>query len=155
MDNTYEHTIYFNNRQTQATYFAARTLYDLTAQSYQRVQKGKMRVKVNAENLYNANYLMFQNAAFGNKWFYAFITAVEYINDAVSEITFEIDVMQTWLEGTGLDYVLEECYVEREHTQTDVLFENLVEEHIDFGSEYVVMDLRSRRERLRQALLPR
>ena len=140
LDNTYEHTIYFSNRGDQFNYFSARVrvLYDLTAQSYQRVQRSKMRVNINAENLYNANYLMFQNAAFGNKWFYAFITSVEYINDAVSEIAFEIDVMQTWLEGTGLDYVLEECYVEREHTQTDVLFENLVEEHIDFGSEYVV-----------------
>lgn len=138
LDNTYEHTIYFNNRQTQANYFAARTLYDLTAQSYQRIQRGKMRVKVNAENLYNANYLMFQNAAFGNKWFYAFIVAVEYINDAVSEISFEIDVMQTWLEGVGLDYLLGECFVEREHTQTDVLFENLVEENLDIGSEYLI-----------------
>lgn len=138
LDNTYEHTIYFSSRSAQTSYFSAKAIYNLTAQSYQRVKRGTMRVSVNAENLYNANYLMFQNAAFGSKWFYAFITSVEYINDAVSEISFEIDVMQTWLEGSGLDYVLESCFVEREHTATDVLFGNIVTENLDIGDEYTV-----------------
>ena len=134
LDNTYEHTIFFNDSTAQYNYFAGKTLYSLTAQSYQRVNRGYIRVNINAENLYNANYVMFQNASFGSKWFYAFITAVEYVNNDVSEVQFEIDVMQTWF----FNYTLEMCYVEREHTQTDVLFENQVEENLDCGSEYIV-----------------
>ena len=38
--------------------------------------------------------MMFQNSAYGDKWFYAFITSVEYVNDVTSNISFEIDVMQ-------------------------------------------------------------
>ena len=134
LDNTYEHTIFFNDSTAQYNYFAGKTLYSLTAQSYQRVNRGYIRVNINAENLYNANYVMFQNASFGSKWFYAFITAVEYVNNDVSEVQFEIDVMQTWF----FNYTLEMCYVEREHTQTDVLFENQVEENLDMGSEYII-----------------
>lgn len=48
-------------------------------------------VGINAENLYDCNYIMFQNASFGTKWFYAFITSVAYENNETSRITMEID----------------------------------------------------------------
>ena len=51
---------------------------------------------MNVEALYNCNYLAFQNASFGGKWFYAFIDSVEYVNNVTSEVTYTIDVMQTW-----------------------------------------------------------
>ena len=79
LDNTYNHTLYFNNLAEQNTYFHKNQSiikYNLTAQSYQRVVKGSMRVAVKADNLYDCNYLSFQNASFGTKWFYAFITSV-------------------------------------------------------------------------------
>lgn len=132
LDPTYDHTIFFSSSSAQSSFFASKAIYTLTTQSYQRVQRGVIRVNVNAENLYNANYVMFQNAAFGNKWFYAFVKSVEYINNAVSEIAFELDVMQTWF----FDYNLDRCFVEREHSATDVLFGNIAQENIDIGDEY-------------------
>lgn len=132
IDNTYEDTIYFASEASQQVYFNSLVKYALTSQSYQRVQRGKMRVEVKAENLYDCNYLMFQNTSFGSKWFYAFINNVEYINNITSEIEFEIDVLQTWM----FDYELKECYVEREHSVTDVIGENLVDENLETG-EYV------------------
>lgn len=132
LDNTYNHTIYFNSASAQTAYFQNLTKYTFADQSYQRVQRGKMRVQRKAEDLYDCNYLMFQNSSFGTKWFYAFITSVEYVNNVTSEIVFEIDVMQTWF----FDYQLKECFVEREHSATDVIGANLIPEKLELG-DYV------------------
>lgn len=116
LDLTYDHTIYFApdsyGNTAQYNFFSSKTKYTLTEQSYQRVKRGWVRVGIVADNLYDCNYIMFQNTNFGNKWFYAFIKTVEYINNAVSEIEFEIDVMQTW----NSNYTLDRCFVEREHS---------------------------------------
>ena len=135
LDTTYEHTIYFESKSAQVEYFKGLKKYTLERNTYQRVKRGYMRVNIQAENLYDCNYLMFQNTAFGSKWFYAFIESVEYINNAVSEIEFKIDVMQTWF----FDYKLQECFVEREHSATDVVGENIVEEKLDTG-EYICVN---------------
>lgn len=116
LDLTYDHTIYFApdsyGNAAQYNFFSSKTKYTLTEQTYQRVKRGWIRVGIVADNLYDCNYIMFQNTNFGNKWFYAFIKTVEYINNAVSEIEFEIDVMQTW----NSNYTLDQCFVEREHS---------------------------------------
>ena len=84
LDNSYEHSIYFATPQNQYDYFYSLRKYKLDAQSYQRVKRGWMRVQIKADNLYDCNYLAFQNTSFGTKWFYAFITSVEYVNDVLS-----------------------------------------------------------------------
>ena len=33
------------------------------------------------DNILGYNYVMYQNEAYSNKWFYAFITKMDYIND--------------------------------------------------------------------------
>lgn len=135
LDKSYENTIYFASVSAQTNYFSSLTGYTFTNQTYQRVHKGKIRVAMNAEPLYNCNYMAFQNASFGSKWFYAFILAVEYVNNVTSEITYEIDVLQTW----HFDYILEQCFIERQHTETDNAGENLIPENLELG-EYVVDD---------------
>lgn len=132
LDPTYDHSIIFTSLNNQSAYFTSCQKYNLQKQSYQRVQRGFMRINIMSENLYDCNYLMFQNTAFGLKWFYAFIKSVEYVNNNVSQIEYEIDVLQTWY----FDYTLEECFVDREHTASDVLFSNLVTENLDLGDGY-------------------
>lgn len=130
LDNTYNHTVKFANLSAQTTYFSSNTVvkYTLTKQTYQRVGKGKMRVEISADNLYDCNYLAFQNTAYGTKWFYAFIIGEpEYVNDVTSEITYEIDVMQTYL----FDITIGECFVEREHVTDDTVGANTIGEPID------------------------
>lgn len=128
-----EHTIYFADSSAQSSYFSGLAKYTFEEQTYQRVKRGYIRIAKNAESLYDCNYLMFQNSAFGNKWFYAFIKSAEYINNGVSEIEFEIDVMQTWF----FDYELQECFVEREHSATDVAGEHTLDENLELG-DYIV-----------------
>ena len=132
LDNTYDHTIYFNNKTEQANFITKHEKIIATNLTYQRVKRGVVRVGIVADKLYNCNYLMFQNSAFGNKWFYAFITGVEYINNECSEVSYEIDVLQTWF----FDYSLDWCFVEREHTLTDAIGEHIEPEPVTTG-EYV------------------
>lgn len=138
LDTTYEHTIHFVCPESQYNYFISKQKYNLTNQTYQRVKKGVTRVGINADNLYDCNYMMFQNTAYGNKWFYAFITDVEYINNECSDVYFEVDVMQTW----RFDYSMGMCFVEREHSLTDNIGEHLEPESITTG-EYVFNDYSS------------
>lgn len=135
LDSGYKKTINFTSASAQRDYFIGLTKHNLSNYTYQRVQKGVARVGINAEALYDCNYMMFQNASFGSKWFYAFITGVEYVNNIVSEITFEIDDMQTW----HFDYTLKECFVIREHSETDNIGDNLVPENLEHG-EYITDD---------------
>lgn len=137
LDNDYQHTIYFQRSDIQATYFESKVVYSFTEQSYQRVGKNKLRIQMVADRLYHCNYMYFKNDLgfeFTPKIFYCFITDVEYINNNVSEITYQIDVIQTF----HFDYTLNRCYVEREHTESDNLFDNIVAENLELGSEYVV-----------------
>ena len=129
LDNTYTDTIYFADATAQYNHFISYTNMMFPAQSYQRVNKGTLRLQVTADNIYDYNYLMFRNASYGQKWFYAFINKVNYINDNTSEIEYELDVIQTWL----FEAVLEPSYVEREHSATDVVGENIASEPINIG----------------------
>ena len=136
LDNTYRNTIYFAYVENQTSYFSGKTKYTFAAQSYQRVQKGALRIGLKADDLYDCNYLMFQNTAYGNKWFYAFVTGVEYVNNETSEVSFEIDVMQTW----HFDYDVKMSFVEREMSLTDNIGDNLVPENLEIG-DYIYKDL--------------
>lgn len=128
LDDNYNHTVLQTDRVSQFNMFnnSQYVKYRLNNQSYQRVGNNKIRVALLADDLYDCNYMMFRNTAFGDKWFYAFITGVNYINNSTTEITYKIDEMQTWY----FDYEIPECYVEREHTQTDEVGDNLVPENL-------------------------
>lgn len=125
----YEHTLYTASVGAQTSAFSGFVKYTINANTYQRVNKNTCRVGIVADNLYDCNYMMFQNTNFGSKWFYAFITKVEYINNECTEITYEIDVMQTYFHNFSVGY----CYVEREHSETDALGENYIDEGVDYG----------------------
>lgn len=135
LDASYNHTLYFtsasNQYDTISAYvkFLNGTPMVLNYQSYQRASKNSIRVSYCADDLYDCNYMIFENKAFGNKKFYAFIDGVDYINNTTSLIRYTIDVMQTWY----FDYNLGECFIEREHVSDDTMGNNTVEENISIG----------------------
>lgn len=128
----YENTVYYADADTQAAAFMKYMKYTLNNYSYQRAQIGTIRVELAYENLYDCNYLMFKNTNFENKWFYAFITGVSYINNDVSEIYYEMDVMQTWC----YDYEFLDSFVERRHATYDHINNNIIPEGLDIGPFY-------------------
>lgn len=128
LDPRYENTAWFNNRTAQTSYFLScvRQGMSFSNQSYQRKNRGVIRLQADYGNVIACNYMMFQNSSFENKWFYAFITKVEYISNNVTEITYEIDVIQTYL----FDWNINQCFVEREHSATDYIGDNVLPEDV-------------------------
>ena len=135
-DHEYNNTILFETKGAQWNYMKALMVRSFTNQYYQRYNRGVLRIQARTEDLYECNYLVFSNDPRFNiidvpsddmKIFYCFIDSIAYINENVTEVHYTIDVMQTYM----FDYVLGQCFVEREHTLTDDLFGNLVEENFN------------------------
>ena len=135
IDSKHVHTLYFSNEEEQQSYFNSKSKYALTSQTFQRVSKNKCRVSISAENLNDCNYMMFRNTGFSNnKRYYAFIDDAEYINNECTEITYHIDVLQTYLFDIDVN-----GFVEREHTLSDKIGDNILPESVNCG-EYVFND---------------
>jgi len=133
LDNSYDHQLTFANVAAQRAYFLSKKVVELSANSYQRVMSNKLRIACTMAQAVQCNYLYFSNDSFENKWFYAFITGWEYINNVTTEITYEIDVFQSF----WFDVDIKSAFVEREHSLTDNVGENTVPELLEQG-EYVV-----------------
>lgn len=133
LDSTYTDAIYFDSATAQYNYFAGLVKRTFNNQTYQRVNKGSLRVQVSADDVYDCNYLMFRNTNYGSKWFYAFIEHVNYINDNTTEIEYTLDVLQTW----HFDYTLDQSYIARTHTTSDNIGEHIEPEPVALG-EYVM-----------------
>ena len=129
LDNRYMHTIYFANTNAQNTWFTSKVTYTYNNQYYTRHNDNIIRLKDSCDKLADCTYLRFQNRD-NTRWYYAFINAVNYINENVTEIVFEIDVMQTWFIQSGS---ILPCYIERQHVNDDTFGLNLETEPI--GSE--------------------
>ena len=84
------------------------------------------------ENLLEYNYCMYKNDSYQDKWFYAFVTDVKYVNDGMSEVTIETDAFQTW--QFNLNYM--NSYIEREHVSDDTIGLHTLPEGLETG-DYV------------------
>ena len=136
LENKYKDTFAFSSHQEQRDYFESKIVQTFGYEnfSYQR-KDSTIRFPVHIDTLRgNVNYVMYQNTYYSNKWFYAFITDMKYINDGCTEISIETDVIQTWL----LDYTVNSSFIEREHTLDDTIGANTLPENLETG-EYVLM----------------
>ena len=135
IDLEHEHTLWFANITNQYNYFDSKVVRTFTSVTYTRKNRGLIKVQAPISQIQNCNYMMFKNTGFENKWFYAFILSVDYISNNVSQITFVIDQLQSWF----FEMELKQCYVEREHSTTDVAGDNIIPEGLDTG-EYIYRD---------------
>ena len=97
------------------------------------------------------------NADYPLRWYFGFITKVEYVNDRVYDVYFDIDVFTTyWVTPTDggnpfsnepykqhfvANTVVHPCFIERESSNTDAIGENYEEEGLDTGDYVVAGDL--------------
>lgn len=136
LDNTYTDTILFTSKSAQESYFASKTKKVYSGLTYQRLASNSSTWAIFLEDVadyfYDCNYLCFQNGGFGNKWLYAFISDILYMNENCTAITFEIDVMQTWL----FDFEIKKSFIERMHVADDTISRNVVEEDLNFMQRY-------------------
>lgn len=136
--NDYKHTRWFDSLSQQTSYFQSKnSVYTKNNHSFLKIENSHVvSVNEHIDNLWGANYMMFQNEHYNDKWFYAFVTKLEYVNVKVTKVYFTLDVFQTWC----FDMNFKPSYVVREHRPlwnsdgTPVI--NTIDEGLNYGSEY-------------------
>ena len=124
--------INFATATAQYNYFSSLPKLTIDNCTYQR-KDDVMRLPYHIDDIINYNYVMYRNEAYGNKWFYAFITNMEYSSDHMTFVTIKTDVYQTW--QFQLDF--KKSFVEREHVNDDTFGLHTVPEGLEYG-DYIV-----------------
>lgn len=122
----------FANEESQTNYFLGLEYTETERTSYQR-KDNLIRYPAHIDSIINYNYVMYKNNNYTDKWFYAFITKMEYVNDNMTYIYIQTDVFQTW--QFNLSY--KECFIEREHVNDDSVGSNTIPESLETG-EYII-----------------
>lgn len=120
------HTLKFQNAASQQQYFLSKVVKTFSGYTYAR-RTWKLKVDHDPEQAKSWNYLFYVNGS--GKIMYYYVDHVEYINDHTVEITISLDVLQTY----QFDWRLMPCFIERQHTTTDALGENTMDEGLDPG----------------------
>lgn len=141
--NDYQHTRWFKSVTEQQTYFNSRNIvHRMTQANFTPADATNMYIACDAsvEALYGTNYLMFKNATH-NRWFYAFVTKIEYVQRNRTNVYFEIDVLQTW----RFLFQFKPSYIAREHCQqhysAGTPYINTLDEGLDYGKEYDIVSV--------------
>ena len=126
----------FSNATAQENYFKSLPYLEMDDSSYQR-KDNVIRFDGAFDEAIKYNYCMYKNDGYTNKWFYAFITNVEYLNDETSLLTIKTDVFQTW----QFDITYKESFIEREmlSLSDDIIGANTIPENLELG-DYVIAD---------------
>jgi hypothetical protein len=141
--NDFKHSRWFDTSTAQEDYFLGKTVvHSMTENTFQKIEgRNFISVNQNIDALWGVNYVMFQNSAYNVKWFYGFVTKLEYKNKTTTYVHFEIDVLQTWMFTMNF----KPSYVVREHCplwETDgspVI--NTVDEGLNYGTNYETVNV--------------
>lgn len=134
LQNDYKNQLTFADANTQITYFNSKV--QKTFDNYTYIKKdNSVKVGVNIDEIIDCNYLFYKNIGFTNKWYFCFITNMEYVNENCTLITFETDCYQTWM--FQINY--KQSFVEREHVNDDTIGLHTVPENLEHG-EYTNHD---------------
>ena len=128
LEDDMRNTLYFANASAQHTYFQnniSKTYNNVSYQSETRT----FRCPDQIDTVRQYNYIMWQNTAYSNKWFYAFIKKMTYVSDGYTDVVFEVDPLQTFM----FDIEVKPSFVEREHTNNDTVGANTLPEGLELG----------------------
>ena len=134
LENDYKNQLTFANATAQQNYFT--NLVVKTGTDYTYIKKDStITVNYPIDEIIDCNYLFYVNTGFSNKYYYCFITNMEYVNENATRLFIETDVFQTY----QFNIVKKSCFVEREHVNDDTIGNNTIKENLDLG-EYVIND---------------
>lgn len=122
----------FADATAQHTYFDSLPKLNISEATFQR-KDGFIRYPANMETVLDYNYCMYRNKSHGNKWFYAFVTGVEWLSENSCAISIKTDVWQTW----QFSLTWHPCFVEREHVSNDTFGLHTIPEGLEYG-EYII-----------------
>lgn len=126
MDNNNQLT--FANANAQFNYFNSLPKIEIEASSYQR-KDSTVRYPGNIEDLYGYNYCMYRNHNYSNKWFYAYVTDLQWSSEKMTLVTLKTDVWQTW----QFNLIFKKSFVEREHVNDDAIGIHTIPENLEIG----------------------
>lgn len=106
---TNKHQLTFADSNAQFNYFFNLEKIGINDGTYQR-KDGVIRYPAHIDTIQEYNYCMYRNDNYSNKWFYAFIVGMEYVNDNMTFIRLKTDVFQTW----QFDLNWKQSFIERE-----------------------------------------
>lgn len=128
LENDYKNQLTFTSLSNQLNYF--NSTIQKTFDEYTYIKTDNMiKVGANIDDIISCNYLFYQNKGFTNKYYFCFITRMEYVNENCTKIYFETDCYQTWL----FEINYKQCFVEREHVNSDAIGEHTVPENLETG----------------------
>lgn len=129
-------TLSFSSETAKYNYFNSLSKLTLDNATYQR-KDGVVRFPTNSnttfEDLLKYNYCMYQNTSYDNKWFYAYVIDVKYINDGMCEIKLKTDSFMTWQNSI----TFKRSFVERAHVADDTPGKHTIPENLELG-EYII-----------------
>lgn len=128
LEDDMRNTLYFASASAQHTYFENNISKTYTNVSYQSETR-TFRCPDQIDTVRQYNYIMWQNTAYSNKWFYAFIKKMTYVSDGYTDVVFEVDPLQTFM----FDITIKPSFVEREHTNNDAIGANTYPENLELG----------------------
>lgn len=133
----YSHTIDFKSPQEQKTFWGSFVKYTVDKTSYIRRKEPFLRVNKKLDDVQDINYLYYI-AEEGSKTYFCKVINKEYVNEEVTHIFFENDVLQTYM----FDYKLQQSYVLQEHCDRwDANHKPIysrTDEGLDYGQEFTV-----------------
>lgn len=136
LDHSYTNTIDFNTKEEQYNYFFNKKAFEVLEGTYQRKTIGVVRVPFLYDDIATCNYIMWQNANYSDKWYYAFILEIKYINPNLSEIIYDLDVIQTYM----FEVEWKPSQIDRDmgpqFTDTGIPYVNREVEDLNYGSDY-------------------
>ena len=128
LEDDMKNTLYFASSSAQHSYFESVIGKTYTNVSYQSETR-TFRCPDQIDTVRQYNYIMWQNSAYSNKWFYAFIEKMTYVSDGYTDVVFEVDPLQTYM----FDITVKPSIVEREHTNNDTIGANTYPENVELG----------------------
>lgn len=130
---SHENTLYFASESDKNAYWNtwmdSNGMVSVVSQSYQRANRNYCRVQSTMAVMYNVDYMRFININFENKWFYAFVINIDYINNNTVEVEYVIDPVMTWMGN----FSLKQCFIDRQHVLNDAIGANIAEEGLSVG----------------------
>lgn len=122
----------FTNKNTQYAYFSSLPKIAFDNFTYQR-KDGIIRVPALYDDIISYNYVMYRNDNYSDKWFYAFIDKMEYVNDNVTAVSISTDTWQCW----QFDLQYKPTFIAREHTNNDTIGNNTQPEGLETGEPVI------------------
>ena len=128
-DNKYTHIKLFKNKAEQDLYFNSLECLYIEDNNYiKEFNSFKIGYEYDYLVSLGVNYLIFNN---GYKDMYCFITSKEYVSSEVTQINFEVDVLNTYL----FDFEIKKSFVERKNCTIDEITD--FDEGLEIGEHII------------------